>query len=226
MLILAIETSSRSGSLALARGGADCFTVLEVVALASGTYSARLIPELSSLLARHTLHVKDLEGFVVVSGPGSFTGLRVGLSTAKGLAEVLRRPVAALSMLEVLAAEAHRDGRIITGLDAGRNEVYAGEYDVIDLQPRMICESLLSGVQFSALLEANAAAQVVTPDPTVSGLATGHPHLKLIEWPHADKVGRLGLRKILAGETVAADVLDANYIGRSDAAIFSPSRSF
>lgn len=226
MLILSIETSSRSGSLALTRaltrGESGRFTVLELVPLAGGAYSSRLIPELSALLARHQLGLQDLEGIAVVAGPGSFTGLRVGLSTAKGLAEILRRPIAALSMLEVIAAEATGDGRVISGLDAGRKEFYAGEYDVLGHTPRRVNESLLSRDEFLALLAANPTAEVVSPDRTVNEAAAAHPRLTPIAWPDAGKVGGLGLRKFATGETTAIDTLDANYIRRSDAEIFSP----
>ena len=72
-----------------------------------------------------------MDGFIVVSGPGSFTGLRVGLATVKGLCEVLRKPLATVSMLEALAITYGRPGENVTAvLDAGRGEVYVGEYQL------------------------------------------------------------------------------------------------
>ena len=71
----------------------------------------------------------DIDGIAVVDGPGSFTGLRVGLSTVKALCEVLGKPLAAVSMLEALAVTYGEEGQQITAvLDAGRGELYVGEY--------------------------------------------------------------------------------------------------
>ena len=103
MLIVAIDTSGRKGSVALCRGDADSFEVLQLIPLEGGTYSARLMPTISSLLECNRFDKKDVDGFVVVSGPGSFTGLRVGLATVKGLCEVLQKPLAVVSMLEAVA---------------------------------------------------------------------------------------------------------------------------
>jgi tRNA threonylcarbamoyladenosine biosynthesis protein TsaB len=221
MLILGIDTSGRSGSLALTRATAKAFEVLEVVFLAGGTYSARFIPELSALLARHSFGKRDLEAFAVVSGPGSFTGLRVGLSAAKGLAEILRRPVAAVSMLEAIAAHSGPNGRAIAALDAGRHEIYVGEYEITGGRRALLSESLLSKTQFCALLQAQPAAELITPDTGIPSLVPAHLHVKQIEWPHAGEIARLGYDKIQAGQIVPPEALEANYIRRSDAEIFS-----
>ncbi len=220
MLILGVDTSGRHGSLALAQASAQSFAVLEVAPLAGGTYSARLIPELAALLERHHLARRDLEGFAVVSGPGSFTGLRVGLAAVKGLAEILQRPIAAVSMLETIAAQSNHDGRIVAALDAGRREVFAGEYDVRGGEAHLLRELLLSYPQFAELMEANATAQLITPDTNVAELAPMHLRVKQIEWPDAGEIARLGYLKIAAGRTVTPEALEANYVRRSDAEIF------
>src|SRR5579864_8658812 len=123
MLLLAIDTSGRHGSVALCRGDAHNFDTLGLETLEGGTYSARLVPTIDSLLHKSLLSPADLDGLAVVSGPGSFTGLRVGLATVKGLCEVLRRPLAAVSMLEAIAT-IHGTGDVTALLDAGRGEVY------------------------------------------------------------------------------------------------------
>ena len=104
MILLAIDTSGKNGSLALARVTTGCSETetLEVVPLAGGTFSAQLVPQIAQLLEKHGLQKSDLEGFAVVSGPGSFTGLRVGLAAVKALAEVLQKPIAAISLLALL----------------------------------------------------------------------------------------------------------------------------
>jgi tRNA threonylcarbamoyladenosine biosynthesis protein TsaB len=271
VLIVGIDTSGRNGSVALARapapasattalaGGPDCatsgFDVIEVVPLAGGTYSAELIPQFSALLARHGLGKQDVDAFAVATGPGSFTGLRVGISTVKGLAEILKRPVAAVSVLEAIAAQTNVDGRVISpqqaqeprlpraqvippqqaqgrrlpgtpviaALDAGRKELYVGEYEVQGARAGEGRESLLSQVEFTALLERNPGAELITPDGTVVELAAASMHLKVkqIDAPDSGEIARLGWLKICLGETTAAEALDANYIRRSDAEIFS-----
>jgi tRNA threonylcarbamoyladenosine biosynthesis protein TsaB len=226
MLLLAVDTSSRQGSIALAAGdsrpGSGDFHLLEVVPLAGGSYSARLIPELSALLARHGFRKQDLEGFAVVAGPGSFTGLRVGLAAVKGLAEILRRPIASVSMLEAIAAHAGGAGRVIAALDAGRKEIYAGEYHVAAAGRSGECvrESLLGQAEFRLLLELNAGAELITPDPEVCELAGTHLRVCRVDFPNAAEIARLGLEKIRAGTLVPPDLLEANYIRRSDAEIF------
>ena len=83
MLILGIDTSGKSGGIALAEGDEQAFSVLESSPIAGGTFSAQLVPSVASLLAKHGFAANDLDGFAVASGPGSFTGLRVGLSAVK-----------------------------------------------------------------------------------------------------------------------------------------------
>ena len=221
MLLLAADTSGKHGSIALARGDERSFEVLEVVPLAGGTFSAQLVPQIADLLSRHGFSKHNLDGFVVASGPGSFTGLRVGLAAIKGLAEVLRKPIAAASLLEVLAVAGDVESSVVAALDAGRNEVYAGEYEVAGGSARLERESLLNEEEFVALARGKLAV-VVTPDKLALEWAQKHGLQALaVEHPRSDVLARLGLKKLLAGETVAPADLEANYIRRSDAEIFA-----
>src|ERR1700759_5146414 len=129
MLLIAIDTSGRNGSVALCRSVGNDFEALQLANLEGGTYSARLMPIIAELLQQNGFEKSEVDGFVVVSGPGSFTGLRVGLATVKGLCEVLSKPLATVSMLEALAIT-HGDGEVTAVLDAGRGEGYVGEYGV------------------------------------------------------------------------------------------------
>src|SRR6202035_1903333 len=125
MLLLAVDTSGKQGSIALAQcGPKDACEVIEVVVLTGGTFSAELVPQIAALLEKNKFSKADIGGFAVVSGPGSFTGLRIGLAVVKALADVLARPIAAVSMLEAVASEADSHGRVIAALDGGRNEVF------------------------------------------------------------------------------------------------------
>ena len=216
MLVLAIDTSWKQGSVALARGDARHFELMEMAPVAGGTFSAQLVPQISALLARHRVGKEELEGFGAASGPGSFTGLRVGLAAIKALAEVLRKPIAAVSVLEALAVSSGAAGKVIAVLDAGRNQVYVGEYTLGDGSATNLGESLLTQEELSRLVKRSREATVVTADEAVGEL----PRARRVARPQSDSVARLALRKILAGETVSPEELDANYIRRSDAEIF------
>ena len=121
VLALAIDTCGPSGSAALGRIDANRVEVLGEAALEGRTYSATLIAAIQHLLVENELALQQVGCIVVVSGPGSFTGVRVGLSAAKGLAEGAGRSIAAVSRLQVLADAA---GTGCAALDAHRNEVF------------------------------------------------------------------------------------------------------
>ncbi len=124
--------------------------------------------------------------------------------------------MAAVSVLEALAVAAGVSGRVIAALDAGRSEVYAGEYELGDGATR-VREALLSLEEFSGLVKSSRDAAVVTPEEAIAGAVAA----RRVARPQSDAIARLALQKILAGETIAPAELDANYLRRSDAEIFS-----
>ena len=222
MLIVAIDTSGRHGSVALCRGEGNSFEVLELVALEGGTYSARLMPTIASLLEHNRSNKEHIDGFVVVSGPGSFTGLRVGLATAKGLCEVLQKPLATVTMLEAVAiARGSAGQKVTTVLDAGRGEVYAGEYDVAGGAARLRREYIAKVADFAAEAK-NISSELLTPDTSVlDHLQAANVNVRPVAPVQADEIGRIGIRKLLAGDVADIASVDVNYIRRSDAEIFS-----
>ncbi len=217
MLILAADTSGKDGSLALVRFEKESSHTLELVSLEGGTFSAQLVPQISALLTKHNLVKSDIDAFAVASGPGSFTGLRVGLAAFKALAEILQKPIASVSVLEVVACAAEREGRVVAALDAGRSEIYCGEYEIRNARATLIAQRLLTVPEFAA---SAAGRLVVTPDAKVGELAREKDlQLTLIDLPRADAIARLGFEKIQAGEIVSPEALDATYIRRTDAEI-------
>src|SRR3954471_2248346 len=126
MLILAIDTSHKQGSVCLARGDAQSFELIGSVEVDGGMFSAQLVPVIAKLLAKHGFKKTDLQGIAAAVGPGSFTGLRIGLSAVKGFAEVLHIPIAPVSTLEAAAESVDVSGDVISVLDAGRKEFYVG----------------------------------------------------------------------------------------------------
>jgi len=227
MLILAADTSGKFGSIALAQCGPqdDC-RILEVVPLTGGTFSAQLVPQIAVLLQKHGFSKIDVDGFAVASGPGSFTGLRVGLAAIKALAEVLGKPITAVSLLEALAAATREEnGSFLAALDAGRGEIYVAECESRgDVKsPAVLSERLLTKEEF---ISAAKGKTVITPDKPVAALATvAALAVREVERPRSDTIARIGWRKIQTGEIISPEGLDANYIRRSDAEIFAKTSS-
>jgi tRNA threonylcarbamoyladenosine biosynthesis protein TsaB len=220
MLLLATDTSGKNGSIALASvtPGQSEISVLEVVPLAGGAFSAQLVPQIAALLEKHGYGKSDLGAFAVVSGPGSFTGLRVGLAAIKALAEALQKPIAAVSLLEAVAWSSTAHGRVLAALDAGRGDVYAGDYE-LEAQVHRHSERLLSREEFVA--EAKGKA-VVTPDAVLAEtVRAAGIQVELIEYPNSGVIARLGWERLQRGQTVRPEELEANYIRHSDAEIFS-----
>ena len=246
MLLLVTDTSGKDGFVGLARTieSSERVEVIEEVPLAGGTFSAQLVPQIAGILEKHNFRKIDIDAFIVVSGPGSFTGLRVGLAAIKALAEILHKPIVPVSLLEVLASYSRmiaagqdESNRPVTfpyavALDAGRGEAFVGQYEVVfsskeDTSVKPISESLLALENLTALLESGAAQWIATPDQTIfDALGKKVPEplcsriRRSLRRPRSEEVTRLGWQKLKAGETICPEQLDANYIRRSDAEIF------
>ena len=234
MLLLATDTSGKNGSIALARvtPGQSDVEIVEIVPLSGGAFSAQLVPQIAALLEKHGLGKADLGAFAVASGPGSFTGLRVGLAAIKALAEALQKPIAAVSLLEAVAwsstVHGAARGRILAALDAGRGDVYVGDYE---LRPRMHMhserlvsrEELLAEACGTGTKSAEATHKaVVTPSAVLAeAVRAAGNQVELIEYPNAGVIAHLGWEHLQRGQTVGPEELEANYIRRSDAEIFS-----
>lgn len=224
MLFLATDTSGRQGSIALARGEATgACQVIEVTPLAGGTFSAQLVPHIAALLSKHRFSKADIGAFAVTSGPGSFTGLRVGLAAIKGLAEILLKPIATVSLLEAVAISAGMPGKILAILDAGRSEVYAGEYDVTGESAQVVSERLVKREDlFAQILQSPAHSSLATSDKLLAEAAhSAGLSFSLVEPIDAGTIARLGWRKIQQEQTVSPEQLEANYIRRTDAELLA-----
>jgi tRNA threonylcarbamoyladenosine biosynthesis protein TsaB len=220
MLFLVTDTSGRHGSAGLVRAEADDMKVVESVPLAGGTFSAQLVPQIAELLAKHGLSKSDIDAFIVVSGPGSFTGLRVGLAAIKALAEILGKRIVPVSLLEVIAASSGA-GKVMALLDAGRGEIYAGEYEAGESAP-LVRESLLTKDEFAT---AASGWTVATPDQALAQFARERGiRVTVVPMPASATIAGLGWHRLKAGQTVTPEQLEANYIRRSDAEIFAKSR--
>lgn len=226
MLLLVTDTSGRNGTVALACAGERDLhdaEVIEVAPLAGGTFSAQLVPQIAALLAKHGRNKADIDAFIVVSGPGSFTGLRVGLAANKALAEILKKPIVPVSLLQLVATASRAQGRVVAALDGGRGEVFFGAYELAGESVQVLREELLSQTEFLALARESTVA---TPDLALAAAARDHGlSVCPIEVPNAAMIARFGWRKLLAGETVSPELLEANYLRRSDAEMFVKNSS-
>ncbi|MBI5682370.1 MAG: tRNA (adenosine(37)-N6)-threonylcarbamoyltransferase complex dimerization subunit type 1 TsaB [Deltaproteobacteria bacterium] len=126
MKILAIDTGMPSGSIAILE---DDSLIAECMPCAEKTHAEKLLPSIDSILKSSGIRLNDIDCFAVTIGPGSFTGLRIGISTVKGFAWCLKKPVVGVSTLKTLAMNIlHSDKLICPILDARKEEIYAGIY--------------------------------------------------------------------------------------------------
>ena len=151
MTILALDTTSERASLALRRDGA---TLAQLTLVSPNGYAHLIFEAITRLLSDASVQLHDIDCFAAASGPGSFTGVRVGLAAVKGLASALGKPAAAISNLRALASF----GNLRPVIDARRGEVYTAAYDA-DL--RLVSPEIVG--HFAGLL--------ITPTP--ENLATG-----------------------------------------------------
>jgi tRNA threonylcarbamoyladenosine biosynthesis protein TsaB len=233
MLILAIDTSTRTGSAAILR---DSEVLAEVSGYEETPYSARIFRDISLLQGLANCRMDQIDVFAVAAGPGSFTGLRVGLTAVKAWAEVHRKPIAAISGLEAIAAEALTNGaRNDSGaqymapfLDARRGQLFGAIYRGIPGDQMGLAvasdESVLSLEEFLELVIAKSPelVQLVSPTPDLIPsclLAKVLPEARIVHVSAAlaPAIGRLGCERAKRGDLVDSLTLDANYVRRSDA---------
>jgi tRNA threonylcarbamoyladenosine biosynthesis protein TsaB len=210
-VILSIDTTSEFGSIALT----DRDRVVEEVLLHSPDgFGHILFRQIEKLLARHTASVNRMDCFAAASGPGSFTGVRIGLAAAKGLAEAAAKDMVAISNLRVLASFGTARLRA-TVLDARRGEVYGAVYN-----PALEVVGEEAVMKFPAWLKTLPAAgfEFVSTDftPFQSFVDANVP---VVTSPRAlaAAIGRIAWREFQAGRARDPAEIDANYIRRSDA---------
>lgn len=220
VLILALDTASPAGSIAVLRDE----KVIGAIATKSGeTYSSRMFRQLEFLLAELELARDAFDAFAVNAGPGSFTGLRVGLTAAKGWAEVYRKAVVPVSGLRAVAEESRSGELLVPLLDARRGEVYFGFYERTegDLTRREE-DRVGSPEEFLRALDREKNPTVVSPDlsafPELEGQLKERGIARAsVSWILAPVIGQLACRAVQRHEVADALTLDANYVRRSDA---------
>jgi len=210
MILLGIDTCGATGSVALGRVADDGLELLGQTELAGGEYASLLVNAIAGLMEDAGVTPARLGGIVVVAGPGSFTGIRIGLATAKALAEAAGLKVVTVSRLALLAEAARTPCAV---LDAHRGQVYCGIYEA----GQTARESLLTAGEINAMgglpqpvgVCEEAVAQLVEM------LLEAEPIR--VTAPTAGDALRFGLTLWQAGEFADVASLDGCYLRGADA---------
>ena len=217
MLVLGIDTSQKVGSVALVRveeASGKELTVIATATVDGGTFSAQLVPTIFRLLKENSLTARDIGGIAAALGPGSFTGLRIGLAAVKGLAESLNIPVVGVSVLEALTVANVADGNVLVLLDAGRNELYIGGFE---LRAGEVCSRHEYLVKPDDLAVECSPGCAISPD---AAIAAGLSSFRLVPAIDAVAIARVGTLRLSRGESDDIVALDASYL-RPDESLFT-----
>jgi tRNA threonylcarbamoyladenosine biosynthesis protein TsaB len=211
MLILAVDTTAEFGSIALVQSDV---VVEEVLLHAPNGFSGVLFEQIEALLERQGVQLNDIDLFAGASGPGSFTGVRIGLAAVKGLGEVLGKPVAAVSNLQALASYGESAFRAAV-IDARRGEIFGALFDRDG--SAVIPEQVVSFPRFIQLLSGHRFEWISSGfDAFVPALAgTPFEAFPVVNAPRAiaGAVARIAACRPFADPAV----VEANYVRRSDA---------
>jgi len=229
MLILAVETSGPELSVALVKDGE---LVSELSPGGIGfTHSERLMPLIESLLKDAGLHAGDIDVFAASSGPGSFTGVRIGIISVKAMAYALGKPVIGVPTLDALAMNAgvfagEGENRVCALIDARNGQVYSGTFRFEDGMP-----VLIDGYGAGDISDL-ASALAITGERTALVGSGVEKHRRILETsspslflpgspesniPHARMVGKLAYEMALKGKTLKAEELVPLYVRKSQA---------
>jgi tRNA threonylcarbamoyladenosine biosynthesis protein TsaB len=213
-VILALDTTGEHGSIALGLDRAMPHgegTLDEMEMHAPDGYAHVLYGYVAEILRRNRVKLADVERFAAASGPGSFTGVRVGLACIKGLAEAMGKPAVGVSNLQAIASFGTAPLRAVV-MDARRGEVYGAVYDA---SGRLVQRETVA--KLSAWLERlpEGDLEILSPDLECAGVV-----VKKTPRGIAGAVARLACDSLARGEAGDPAGLDANYVRRSDAELF------
>ncbi len=224
MKILGIDTSTRCGSIGLID---EREVISEYLLNIPVTHSERLLGAIDHLLKEARCQMEELDGWAISLGPGSFTGLRIGVSTVKGLAYATRKPVAGVSSLDVLASQISPTPYLICPiLDARKGEVYAAfyRYDETSLLKRcsddhaMKPEDLVKNIKEKVIFVgdgANTYGDYLKNSLSPFALFP-NPSLHL---PHGSAVAKLGSKLLRKGDRLDVKTFTPIYVRASEAEI-------
>jgi tRNA threonylcarbamoyladenosine biosynthesis protein TsaB len=229
MYILGIETSTKTGSVAVV---SEAGVIAQYSLNIEVTHSERLMATVDRVLKDTGLTIADMGGYAVAIGPGSFTGLRIGLSAVKGLALVTNKPVAAVPTLEALAWNLpYAAYPVCAMLDARKKEVYAALYRfegtalVHVMAEAVISLSLLHGRISGKTIFTGEASHLFRGDieKIFGDRAVFAPRSAIL--PSAATVAEIGLAMIKSNRQAEPDSLTPMYIRRPEAEVVWEKRT-
>jgi len=230
VLILALDTCDPRGGVALLREE----SLLSAAPHSTDEdYSSWLLPAVTQVLTAAGLALRDIDLYAVAAGPGSFTGVRVGLTTVKAWSEVYGRGIASVSRLEAIASESQAASAYIAAfIEARRNQIFAALYrrQAAGLLERVDDEMVIAPDKLLEWCAVKAAAEKIdwvstdpdclTQAPQWSSRLALHETVQEVSPLLAPRIGRIGYHLALRNQLTDALSLDANYVRRSDAEIF------
>ncbi len=211
-IFLGLDTCGPVGSIALGRRHGDAFESLGDRQIAGGELSIALVQGIADLVGQAKVAVPELAGITAVAGPGSFTGIRVGLAAVKGLAEAANLPVVTLSRLALVANLAEAPCAV---LDAHRGQFYCGLYSRGEAR-----EMLLTAGEINAM--GGLKGKVAVCEETVAQLLEelcGEPELIRVNPPSAFDALAFSAATWRAGDIADLALLDGYYLRGADAKI-------
>ena len=213
-MILSLDATSEFGSIALTERGR---TIEEMLLHSTEGFGHTLFGHIEELLARHNLGVRQIDCFAAASGPGSFTGVRVGLAAAKGLAEATGKRVVAVSNLQALAFFGSAPLRA-TVIDARRGEVYGALYN--DRLEAVVAEAVMKFPAWLKTLPAGGFEFISTDFAAFESEIDRAIPAVTAPRAMAAAIGQIAWKRYDAGEAGDPGAIDANYVRRSDAELF------
>jgi tRNA threonylcarbamoyladenosine biosynthesis protein TsaB len=223
VLILAIETATGCGGVALTRGNCRAGKVLAEYTLQPDlTHSRRLLGSVAAMMAAAGIDWAELDAVAVSQGPGSFTGLRIGMAAAKGIAMAAGKPLVAVPTLDGLAAQAtSTDLPICCLLDARKQQVYAGFYRYAEECYRRISPFLVLGPEELAHKISEPTLMIGPGIQVCKPLFTAHPLMRLTPagflHPRAATIGLCGARLLTEKDASESEESTPLYIRASEA---------
>ncbi len=218
-LLLGVDTCGAAGSIALGKENGSGIEVSIEASLAGGEFAASLVQAIADLLALAGVTVEDLAGIVAVAGPGSFTGIRIGLAAVKAIAESAGLPVVTVSRLALLAELGSAPCSV---LDAHRGQFYCGMYGPNDTNPVKARETLLTAGEINAM--GGLRGRVAVCEETVAQLLEelyGEPEIVRVAAPSAGDALRFSLAQWRSGDVADVETLDGYYLRGADAKVSS-----